>query len=188
MPFNSYFNLITWKYVSGVKALIIALVKSKAVQKPVLILKSLEQWSSWACALQMLPVFCSFSKISNLFVCSIEVVGKKIDMFRDVSCYGNTTAVPKEHRLWTYGMWSWWFFTDVKCFAMALNRINVLCCSVCTRCISCCVRRQEQQLHALFFFFFPGVIWNAGDRCVAFYNYYTHFLSLYFYNISIVWL
>lgn len=90
-------------------------------------------------------------------------------MFRDVSCYGNTTARLKEYRLWACGMWSWWFFTDLQCFVTGLNWTNVLCWSVPACCVSCCVRRREQQLHVFcVFFFLSSVIWNAGDRCVAF--------------------
>lgn len=77
----------------------------------------------------MLPVFCSFSKISNLFVCRTEVGGGKIDMLRDVSCYGNITVVLKEHRLWTFGMWSWRFFTDLKCFETAVDCVGLCVCT-----------------------------------------------------------
>ena len=67
-----------------------------------------------------------------------------VAVFRDVSCYGNATAVPKEHRLWTYGMWSWWFFTNLKCFVMALNWTCVSV-RVCV-CVCVCARMFYQLL------------------------------------------
>lgn len=88
-------------------------------------------------------------------------------MLRDVTCSGNIPVVLKEHRFWTFGMCSWRFFTDLKCSETAVNCVGLCLCG--RSYISCCVRRHEQQLHVCRFFC-SGVVWNAGDRCAAFYR------------------
>lgn len=75
----------------------------------------------------------------------------------------------------------WWLWIG-KCFVLV---------SVCACCISCCVRRHEQQLHLFFLcvvFFFWCHLECWRQMCCLLQTIKYIFLSLYFYKIHVVWL